>query len=92
MERHTGFKHGAVTGAKAHGTLAPVRWIGQSNRIATATVLVDAVFLQHAKEGNGNFFADITRFGGFKPGLKPFDQGAFSIKESLFALSQIDGA
>src|SRR5690606_17206534 len=92
MEGHARLQLGPVSRAKAHGALAPVRRIGQADRITRAVVLHDAVLLQHTEEGVGDVLAGIAGPCDRKAGLHPFERRLFGIEESLGRLAEKDGA
>ena len=51
VQRHVGFEDRPVATADRQGALAPVRRVGQADRIAGARILVEAALLQRAEEG-----------------------------------------
>ena len=82
MKCHARFQLGPVAGAQAHGALAPIRRIGNTDAVAGAVVLDDAVFLQDCEEAIGDVLAGIARLCGCKSGLHCLRALPFPHRES----------
>ena len=65
VEGHSGFQHGGIPCAERHGAFAPVRRVGQADRIAAAAVFLEPAVAQGGVEGAGDVFAAVAWFGLF---------------------------
>ena len=92
MERHVRLQHRLVAAANGEGALAPVRRIGQADRIARARVLVEAALLQRAEEGFRHFATGDAGLALLEPRIGCFGHGTFGIEKLLRRRPQINGA
>src|SRR5690606_9084473 len=68
VEGHAGLENGLLLLAERDGAFAPVRRVGNADRIAAAAVLLDAGALERAKQRPGNF-------AGRTPGARSLQAG-----------------
>src|SRR5690606_38005932 len=92
MEGHAGLELAQVAGPQAHGALAPVRRIAETDGIAATARLFDAEPRQHAKERGGDVIAGVAGLRRLQPGGDALLQRLLGIEESLRRLAQEYGA
>src|SRR5690606_9111056 len=91
VECHVRLKHRVVFLAQRDGTLAPIRRIGNTDRIAAAPVAADAGALQRRVERFGDMACRVAGAGSLQARLDTVDERTFSIAHILWRVAQKDG-
>lgn len=92
MEGHTRFEHAVVARAQAHGALAPIWWIADTDWVTATAVLVDIELLKHAEEGTCDITSGVARLGGLEAGSDTFDDCFLAVDEMLRWLAQVNSS
>ncbi len=88
MERHARLQHSLVAAAERHRALAPVRRVGQADRVAAAAFLHEAETVERFIERDRHILAAVAGLGGLQRGLDAREHGDFRIAVFLRRLAE----